>query len=487
MTNVPVKDYNQTVSKVTSTKSPRNSNQLFNHSFAKVMNKTDNSSFNLEKTKKMTEKTTESLKSRVYKKREDVVKKSLDTEKENKNYSPVIQKEIEDEIKEKAVKIVSDISKQLGVSEEEVMDAVKKLGLQMTDLLNTNQLAGVVVEISGETDILSLATNEGLYQSLQNLSDTVEKLMEELQQKFSLTNGQMEDSLNNIKEQIDVSTNDSNVIIEKMDYVIEQNVKDMDGSEITTKENIVLGETIDQPEVILEDSFKNNDLKPKQFFNELEKELSTDEADHGTILKTTDEESKSKGFDAKENESSGNGSSLFQGFTNQTTTLIGNQENVQTSLAEADVENIMKQITDYMKIQVKGDLSEIELQLHPASLGTINLQIASKAGVITAQFTAQNEAVKQALETQIVQLRENLEQQGIKIEAVEVTIASHEFERNLDKGNHSNTQSQQGKKQSVRRINMNDLSMDEEQELDPGELLTRDIMVKDGNTVDYTA
>lgn len=75
-------------------------------------------------------------------------------------------------------------------------------------------------------------------------------------------------------------------------------------------------------------------------------------------------------------------------------------------MAETDTENIMRQIMDYMKIQVKADTSNLEMQLHPASLGTVQVQIASKGGAVTANFIAQNETVKAALESQMVQLIE---------------------------------------------------------------------------------
>ena len=67
----------------------------------------------------------------------------------------------------------------------------------------------------------------------------------------------------------------------------------------------------------------------------------------------------------------------------------------------------MRQIMDYMKVSVKADSSELEMQLHPQSLGTLHIQMASRNGVVTANFIAQNETVKAALESQMVQLKEN--------------------------------------------------------------------------------
>ena len=157
------------------------------------------------------------------------------------------------------------------------------------------------------------------------------------------------------------------------------------------------------------------------------------------------------------------------------------------NLAEADsTENIMRQIMDYMKVQLKEDTSSLEMQLHPASLGTVQVQIASRGGAVTANFITQNEAVKTALESQMPQLIERFGEQGVKVEAIEVTVQSHAFERNLEQGGNRDRQNEEpARKGRVRRINLNDtVSMESMEEEDA---LAADMMAVSGNTVDYTA
>ena len=106
--------------------------------------------------------------------------------------------------------------------------------------------------------------------------------------------------------------------------------------------------------------------------------------------------------------------------------------------------------------------------------------------MVTAQLAVENEAVKQALESQMVIVRENMNNQGLKVEAVEVTIASHEFEQNLENGftgerNNNPENPQQGQ----RRILASDLtSMDE---LSQEDQLAAKIMVQNGNRMDISA
>jgi len=176
---------------------------------------------------------------------------------------------------------------------------------------------------------------------------------------------------------------------------------------------------------------------------------------------------------------------------NQTISLENVSEEMSLTQSNVDTEDIINQITDYMKVQYKADETQMELQLHPASLGTINIQLTAKEGVVSAQIVAQSEAVKSAIEGQMVQLKDSLSEQGIKIEAVEVTVASHKFDSNLQQqtsqdGGQYEESSKSGRS-SRRHINLNDLDGLEDGNLNEAEQIAVDMMEKNGNTVDYTA
>jgi len=158
----------------------------------------------------------------------------------------------------------------------------------------------------------------------------------------------------------------------------------------------------------------------------------------------------------------------------------------------------MKQLADYVKIQKGTELTEMEMQLHPASLGNVHIQLATKGGVVTAQITTQNEAVKNAIETQVVQLKDNLEEQGVKVEAVEVSVASHQMEKNLDQNGQDHQSQEQDKTTgSIRRIrrsniNLNLYNSDEEAleeagGLDDAARIAMEMMTANGNTMDLLA
>ena len=129
------------------------------------------------------------------------------------------------------------------------------------------------------------------------------------------------------------------------------------------------------------------------------------------------------------------------------------------------------------------------MQLHPESYGKLNLHVSVREGVVTAQMAVENEMVRSALEAQVVMLKDEMAARGLKVDAVEVTIASHEFERNLDEGQQEQEHAQETDSHTHRRINLQSepLTLEELMEMSESEALTRKIMLENGNSIDYSA
>lgn len=147
-------------------------------------------------------------------------------------------------------------------------------------------------------------------------------------------------------------------------------------------------------------------------------------------------------------------------------------------------QEIMNQILDYMKIQLNADADYLEMQLQPESLGTLQIRITAKEGIMTAQFTTASETVRAALESQMVQLQQQLENQNIKVEAIEVMVQSHAFESALQQGE-GNQQEPEEKRNRTRAIDLNNLA--EADELSEEDKIVAQMMEANGSTVDYLA
>ena len=152
--------------------------------------------------------------------------------------------------------------------------------------------------------------------------------------------------------------------------------------------------------------------------------------------------------------------------------------------------DIVNQVVEKLQSSMQDGQTTLEMQLNPENLGKVYVNISSKEGVIHAQLAASNEAVRAALETQVADLRQNLNQAGVKVDAVEVTVASHEFEKNLEQNQES--EKQQGERQQEqsggRRRNLNLSSLDGLSGLmTEEETLAAQMMRENGNSMDVTA
>ena len=90
----------------------------------------------------------------------------------------------------------------------------------------------------------------------------------------------------------------------------------------------------------------------------------------------------------------------------------------------------------------------------------------------------------------MIQLQQKFDEQGIKVTSIEVTIASHGFEQNLEQGNdrQSKEAASDRKVKTLRRINLGELEENEEIEAQSeAERIALQMMAANGNMVDFSA
>ena len=377
---------------------------------------------------------------------------------------------VADEAQKAGEELVGKVAEELGVSEEEVLAAMEALGFVMADLLNADNMTELVLTIEGE-DMLALMTDEGLYNSLQNLLTMVSEAVDQIGEKVELSPEELEAIL----EQAKVPEMEENPETVPEDGKRPQMPEGQEDYTVTVERN---GETV-KVSVEVDGSSQTESTEVTGLKPEAVQEETTADSGKG-------DGSKKEGSSQKENaQEMTHGNMLLESLLNKGG-AVKSEAVFENAMAQntADTQNIMNQIMDYMRVQVKADMTQMELQLNPASLGTVNINITSKAGVITAQFLTQNETVKAAIESQIVQLKNSFEEQGLKVEAVEVTVASHSFERNLNGDGNGQQQMQDGKKKGNRKVNLNGPAMEEEPATEEEEPA---IMGMEGSTVSFTA
>lgn len=280
------------------------------------------------------------------------------------------------------------------VDAKELQDMMDELGLEMPDLLNAEKLGALLLQAAGETDSFALVTNEELYSGFRQVMDLRENLEARLPENIAVDADELPEASS------------------PMDFSMEAKETADD-----TDNNLQNGLTQkDMPRTVKEDKQAE---EPQQ-------NILNSTADHTVSVVV---------------ENSGN---------SEATSLLSQTSEVTVGY-DTDTQNIMRQILDYMKVSLKPEENHLVMQLHPASLGSLQVQLASKGGMVTAQFIAENELVKAAIESQMTALKEQFEQQGVRVEAIEVSVQTHLSDRNMGQDREQAGQSQE-RRERTRRI-----------------------------------
>ena len=144
---------------------------------------------------------------------------------------------------------------------------------------------------------------------------------------------------------------------------------------------------------------------------------------------------------------------------------------------------VRTRLVNEIRAVVKAETQSMEVQLNPESLGKVNIQVVAREGILTAHIAAQTEAARSAIESQIVTLKESFQNQGLKVEAVEVTVGMQNFNMDQQK---SFEEQQQNFNKARKQLRLDDVDLEEE-ELSEEESIAVDMMRRDGNQVDFSA
>ena len=160
---------------------------------------------------------------------------------------------------------------------------------------------------------------------------------------------------------------------------------------------------------------------------------------------------------------------------------------VQPKYTSVNTTEIIRQIVDQISIANTTGESVIEMQLNPENLGKLYINVTEKNSEITARIAVSNEAVKNALESQMATLRENLQDANIRVNDVEITIATHEFERNLEQNAGNENGRQDGQQYTHQSSNNGGNGSGQNETASDEARLTAQIMRDNGNSVDFMA
>ena len=325
------------------------------------------------------------------------------------------------------------VAETLGLSEDQVIQAMEDLGITAFDLMEPQNLIQLVMNLTGASQEAELLLNPQVMELMNGMQELGTSLMNQLQLPM--------EQMDELVAQMDQLENPLPMPEQEGEIHLEGDATDQD------------------PDAGTKDAFAKDN-------------------DHGKM-----------GLEAHPTQNSEQAVGVQNVFGGSETLIISEQNTMDTPYLSADTMEIIEQLAEKIKVCISEGTSSMEMQLNPENLGKVYLQVSSREGAINAQLTATNEAVKNALEVQMATLRENLEQAGVKVDAIEVTVASHEFERNLEQDQKREEQEgERAQKEAGRRRNLNLSSLDELSGLmSEEEALVAQIMRDNGNSVDMSA
>lgn len=394
--------------------------------------------------------------------------------------------EITDDISSQIVEKVTD---DLDISEDELNNAMQLLGLTAMDLLNPANLAALYCEVTGSvSDPQALVLNAdftALFNDMSQIASENAAQLDLLSQLTALDDGEIlnadiissadapetaeaADGVNTPEKAVDISYDNTTASNQNINDSADEAVKlydgsTQDGSYQNTDEGTASGETGNG---VTFDENTDKSLSKTQI------DSSFDDSDEHVL---------------QHDDALSDNSTLHASVSEQLNTDTSFEMSQPQSRSRVDTTDIIRQIVDSISISNTTEESAIELQLTPESLGRMYINVSQKNSEITARIAVSNEAVKEALQTQMVNLKEALNNSGIRVNEVEITVASHEFERNLEQGA-ANDSRQQESTNSYNGSNSSDRGIDSDmmQERADERLVTQ-IMRDNGNSVDFTA
>lgn len=374
----------------------------------------------------------------------DVFGKTSFTGTANNSNRKINTSDSKKKLEEKAAELVSMVTGEINsysenkVTEEEVA-AITEDGASLLTMDGIKEALGTLLGIEDPMDMVTDADLCDLFLEIEN---NAESLLVELKEELGISDAELEDLLNGMYS---TDVNDEISVEEIFDF---------------------------KAEGIKEDGKPDAQaLAENSFTEEIAEEVSDKE------IKTGDKDNDS---DTPDN--------TMNFAQNTYETQIENHEvftEAVSNTADVSTQDIINQITDYIRNKSTDDLKEVELQLHPESLGNVNVTVASKAGNVTAQIIAQNETVKAALESQMIQLKESFEEHGITVEAIEVTVENRKFDQSMNDGRDDANREAERKSNSTRRIRFDGIS--DLSDVDEEDRVEAEMMVANGNSLDYKA
>lgn len=373
----------------------------------------------------------------------DKKQNAADTGKADKTDKSKQDNKSDEKVNDAVQNVKDTIKEELDVSDEDIAKAMEVLGITDNDLLSVVKVTELVSALTG-ADSITLITDDDMSGKLTSVLDAVNTAQEDI---ADMLNTDVDDAVLVVR---------TDAVVKKDTY--ETVVKNTDSS-ITDNQSVSETESLSDvlaAKVTAQGSSKNEESTGEHTGEH------TGEQNHNT---------QSYG---------GVADSIIQSMKDSFADIVTEDT---SRVSEADIVN---QVIDQIKLSSGRELTSIEVMLNPERLGSVHVTVTAKNGILSAQIAAQNEQVKTALENQVTALKENFQNQGIKVEAVEITVMTHQFEAGQNFGQNESERKQSEQKIN-KKLNLSDYMDDEDETVSAQDIRRKDSIQNGNSSVEYMA
>ncbi|MDE7241995.1 flagellar hook-length control protein FliK, partial [Desulfovibrio sp.] len=114
------------------------------------------------------------------------------------------------------------------------------------------------------------------------------------------------------------------------------------------------------------------------------------------------------------------------------------------------------QVEQGMLTAMRDGATRLDLQLHPAELGAITITLVARNGAVSSQIRSEKSETAEMVSRQLDTIRVNLEQQGIKVDKIEVQMENSADQNPStawqDLGQHNARQEEDARREELARL-----------------------------------
>lgn len=299
-------------------------------------------------------------------------------------------------------KVIAKIAEILQVPAEVVVEWLEELGMTASDLTDSQAVTKLLQKALGAESAIELLTDSAFPEIYKAINEALAGLAIEAKPVFNM-------------QKAETTVKDKNVV-----SVLAEGLEGLEAK-------------IEDGELVITKDTANNETTANNQSQSNATQAETITAEQKEVAEVAPELKEANLLVAEE--ATASDTQPINPMVNMDVATVRTEQAVRQVATQQpiDTKNVIEQIMNQVKLTSNGgQFNEIRMTLRPETLGDIVLRVLTQNGIVTAQFEAENQRVKEALESSFNQLRDALEEQGIQFSELSVSVRQDENEQRMN-------------------------------------------------------